>query len=92
MNGTVKMTGAQLEDILTDNRTVGYALGAEDNGVIYVNSSITGEHNFSKFQTRPEGTDGSLFANKVTFGEGSVADGLLYISTASGRARSRGRR
>ena len=84
MNGTVKMTGAQLEDILTDNRTVGYALGAEDNGVIYVNSSITGEHNFSKFQTRPEGTDGSLFANKVTFGEGSVADGLGGILDING--------
>ena len=84
MNGTVKMTGAQLEDILTDNRTVGYALGAEDNGVIYVNSSITGEHDFSKFQDRPEGTSGALFANKVTFGEGSVADGLGGILDING--------
>ena len=84
MNGTVKMTGAQLEDILTDNRTVGYALGAEDNGVIYVNSSITGEHNFSKFQDRPDGKDGALFANKVTFGEGSVADGRGGILDING--------
>ena len=84
MNGTVKMTGAQLEDILTDNRTVGYALSAEDNGVIYVNSSITGEHNFSKFQDRPEGKDGALFANKVTFGEGSVTDGLGGVLDING--------
>ena len=84
MNGTVKMTGAQLEDILTDNKTVGYALGAEDNGVIYVNSSITGEHNFSKFQDRPDGKDGALFANKVTFGEGSVADGRGGILDING--------
>ena len=84
MNGTVKMTGAQLEDILTDNRTVGYALVAEDNGVIYVNSSITGEHDFSKFQDRPEGTSGALFANKVTFGEGSVADGLGGVLDING--------
>ena len=73
-NGTIKMTGAQLESVLEGDKAKGFALYAIDNGVLSVNSSITGEYNFDKFQAKPEGSDGDMFTHRVTFDNGGVLD------------------
>ena len=74
INGQIRITGGQLEGVLTDELD-GFALGATDKGEIYVNSSITGEHDFTKFIEAPSGAvDGSEVENRVALNKEGVLD------------------
>ena len=74
MNGEIILTGAQLEAILNNDKTGGFALGTSQTGKLSINSSITGEHNFTKFQEQASGQSGSVYYNKVTFSSGGTLD------------------
>ena len=77
-NGSMNMTGSQLEGILSGKTSKAgnvtdynqYILTAESGGTIYVNSSITGEHDFGKFTVSKGTNTTGADTNKVFFGSG----------------------
>ena len=77
-NGSMNMTGSQLEGILSGKTSKAgnvtdynqYILTAESGGTIYVNSSITGEHDFGKFTVSKSTNTTGADTNKVFFGSG----------------------
>ena len=81
----VKINGNQFSQILNSvkgNTTVegaeGFALGASTTsgsaGVIEVTTPVTGEYDFSEFQSKPADGNGSNYENKMTFDNGGILD------------------
>ena len=81
----IKINGNQFSQILNSakgNGTVegaeGFALSASTTngkaGVIEVTTPVTGEYDFSEFQSKPADGNGSNYENKMTFDNGGVLD------------------
>ena len=81
----IKIDGNQFSQILNSakgNGTIdgaeGFALGASSTngvaGVIEVTTPVTGEYNFSEFQSKPADDNGSNYENKMTFNNGGILD------------------
>ena len=81
----IKINGNQFSQILNSakgNGTVegaeGFALGASTTsgsaGVIEVTTPVTGEYDFSEFQSKPADGNGSNYENKMTFDNGGILD------------------
>ena len=81
----VKINGNQFSQILNSEKgngsvegAEGFALGASSTngvaGVIEVTTPVTGEYNFSEFQSKPADGNGSNYENKMTFDNGGILD------------------
>ena len=81
----IKINGNQFSQILNSakgNGTVegaeGFALSASTTngkaGVIEVTTPVTGEYDFSEFQSKPADGNGSNYENKMTFDNGGILD------------------
>ena len=82
----IKIDGNQFSQILNSEKGNGDLDGAEGfaltassstgvaDGVIEVTTPVTGEYDFSEFQSKPADGNGSNYENKMTFNNGGILD------------------